>query len=160
MPDEALHLPLINRILALEKDTPGSLLPILHAIQQEAGYIPSIAVPEIAQALNLSKAEVQGVISFYHDFRTTPPAQHILRLCQAESCQSMGSGLLAAQLKERLSLNESGNSADARVSLQTVYCLGACACSPAMEIDGRLHARLTPERLDDLVNRCLEGQAC
>lgn len=160
MPDEALHLPLINRVLVQEKDTPGSLLPILHAIQKGAGYIPSIAVPEIAQALNLSKAEVQGVISFYHDFRTTPPARHTLRLCRAESCQSMGAESLAAQLGERLSLNENGSSADGQVSLQTVYCLGACACSPAMEIDGRLHARLTPERLDDLVNRCLEDGAC
>lgn len=160
MPDEALHLPLINRVLAQEKDTPGALLPILNAIQQGAGYIPRIAVAHIARALNLSKAEVQGVISFYHDFRTTPPAPHTLRLCQAESCQSMGSKQLAAQLKERLSLNENGDSADAQISLQTVYCLGACACSPAMEIDGRLHARLTPERLDDLLSRCLEGQAC
>ncbi|SDT15131.1 Thioredoxin-like [2Fe-2S] ferredoxin [Pseudomonas chlororaphis] len=90
MSDDTLHLPLIHSVLEREKDTPGALLPILHAIQDGCGYIPDTAIPEIAHALNLSLAEVRGVISFYHDFRTTPPARHTLRLCRAESCQSRG----------------------------------------------------------------------
>jgi formate dehydrogenase subunit gamma len=160
MPDEILHLPLILSVLEREKDTPGALLPILHAIQEGVGYIPDAAVPEIAHALNLSQAEVRGVISFYHDFRTTPPARHILRLCHAESCQSMGGAQLAAQLREHLGLDDHGTTADGQVSLRPVYCLGACACSPALELDGQLHARLTPEGLRELVKRCLEDGTC
>ena len=160
MPDELLHLPVIHRILARDKDTPGALLPILHAIQHDIGYIPDAAVAEIAHALNLSLAEVRGVISFYHDFRTTPPARHTLRLCRAESCQSRGAEHLAAQLREQLGLDDHGTSADGQVSLRPVYCLGACACSPALELDGQLHARLTPERLSALVKGCLEDGSC
>ncbi|MCC6075322.1 formate dehydrogenase subunit gamma [Pseudomonas sp. GCM10022188] len=160
MPDETLHLPLIHRVLEREKDTPGALLPILHAIQDDAGYIPDVAVPEIAHALNLSQAEVRGVISFYHDFRTTPPARHTLRLCRAESCQSRGAEALAAQLREQLQVDDHGTSADGAIHLRPVYCLGACACSPALELDGRVHARLTPERLRALVEGCLEDGSC
>ncbi|MEN5237050.1 MULTISPECIES: formate dehydrogenase subunit gamma [Pseudomonas] len=161
MPDELNHLPLIQRVLAREKDTPGALLPILHAIQAGVGYIPDIAINEIAHALNLSLAEVRGVISFYHDFRTTPPARHTLRLCRAESCQSRGAEALAAQLREQLGLDDHGTSADGALSLRPVYCLGACACSPALELDGQLHARLTPERLRALVEGCREEvKAC
>lgn len=160
MPDEALHLPLIHSVLEREKNTPGGLLPILHAIQQDAGYIPPVAVPDIAHALNLSLAEVQGVISFYHDFRSAPPKRHSLRLCRAESCKSMGADGLAAQLAEKLDLDEHGISADGQVSVQPVYCLGACACSPALEIDGRLYARITAERLGQLLTRCLEDGSC
>ncbi|WP_434700459.1 formate dehydrogenase subunit gamma [Pseudomonas sp. D1-1] len=160
MPDETLHLPLIHSVLARKKDTPGALLPILHAIQEGCGYVPDAAVPEIAHALNLSQAEVRGVISFYHDFRTTPPARHTLRLCRAESCQSMGAEGLAAQLREQLALDDHGTSADGAISLRPVYCLGACVCSPALELDGELHARLTPERLRQLVNGCLEDGPC
>ena len=160
MPDETLHLPLIHDVLAREKDTPGALLPILHAIHDGCGYVPDLAVAEIAHALNLSQAEVRGVISFYHDFRAAPPARHTLRLCRAESCQSMGAERLAAQLREQLALDDHGTSADGCISLRPVYCLGACACSPALELDGRLHARLTAERLRELVNGCLEDGAC
>ncbi|AZL73272.1 formate dehydrogenase subunit gamma [Pseudomonas oryziphila] len=161
MPDELNHLPLIQRVLAREKDSPGALLPILHAIQAGVGYIPDIAINEIAHALNLSLAEVRGVISFYHDFRTTPPARHTLRLCRAESCQSRGAEALAAQLREQLGLDDHGTSADGALSLRPVYCLGACACSPALELDGQLHARLTPERLRALVEGCREEvKAC
>ncbi|EKT4467275.1 formate dehydrogenase subunit gamma [Pseudomonas juntendi] len=160
MPDETLHLPLIQTVLERFKDTPGALLPILHAIQEGAGYVPDGAVPDIAHALNLSQAEVRGVISFYHDFHTTPPARHTLRLCRAESCQSRGAEALAAQLREQLALDDHGTSADGAISLRPVYCLGACACSPALELDGQLHARITPERLRSLVNGCLEDEAC
>ena len=154
MPDESLHLPLIHRVLEHHKDVPGALLPVLHAIQHGAGYVPDTAVPEIAHALNLSMAEVRGVISFYHDFRTAPPARHIVRLCRAESCQSRGAEALAAQLREELGVDDHGTTSDGAVSLRPVYCLGACACSPALEIDGQVHARLTPERLRELVREC------
>ena len=109
---------------------------------------------------NLSLAEVRGVISFYHDFRTAPPARHTLRLCRAESCQSRGAEALAAQLRDQLALDDHGTSADGTISLRPVYCLGACACSPALELDGQVHARLTPERLRALVNACREDAAC
>lgn len=160
MPDQLLHLPVIQNILDRDKDTPGALLPILHAIQQALGFIPEAAIAEIAHALNLSLAEVRGVISFYHDFRTTPPARHTLRLCRAESCQSRGSEVLAAQLRDQLGLDDHGTSADGAISLRPVYCLGACACSPALELDGQVHARLTPDRLRALVDGCLEGETC
>lgn len=160
MPDESLYLPEIQLILDREKSKPGALLPILHAIQDAIGFIPDAAVDDIAHALNLSLAEVRGVISFYHDFRTQPPARHTLRLCRAESCQSRGSEALAAQLREQLVLDDHGTSADGAISLRPVYCLGACACSPALELDGQVHARLTPERLRELVNACLEDEAC
>ncbi|CAI8769366.1 NADH-quinone oxidoreductase subunit E [Pseudomonas chlororaphis] len=160
MSDDTLHLPLIHSVLEREKDTPGALLPILHAIQDGCGYIPDTAIPEIAHALNLSLAEVHGVISFYHDFRTTPPARHTLRLCRAESCQSRGAEHLAAQLREQLLLDDHGTTVDGSINLRPVYCLGACACSPALELDGELHARITPERLRQLVSGCLEDGAC
>ncbi|AZD60433.1 NAD-dependent formate dehydrogenase gamma subunit [Pseudomonas chlororaphis subsp. aurantiaca] len=160
MSDDTLHLPLIHSVLEREKDTPGALLPILHAIQDGCGYIPDTAIPKIAHALNLSLAEVHGVISFYHDFRTTPPARHTLRLCRAESCQSRGAEGLAAQLREQLLLDDHGTTADGSINLRPVYCLGACACSPALELDGELHARITPERLRQLVSGCLEDGAC
>lgn len=156
MPDETLHLPLIHTLLERHKGVPGALLPLLHQIQEELGYIPDLAIPEIAHALNQSQAEVRGVISFYHDFRTAPPARHILRLCHAESCQSRGSEQLAAQLRERLHLDDHGSSADGSISLRPVYCLGACACSPALELDGQLHARVSAERLDALLDSCRE----
>ncbi|MBK5007333.1 formate dehydrogenase subunit gamma [Pseudomonas sp. S60] len=160
MPDELLHLPAVERILARHQGTPGALLPILHAIQQDIGFVPDAAVAEIAHALNLSQAEVRGVITFYHDFHTTPPARHTLRLCRAESCQSRGAEALAAQLRQQLALDDHGTSADGAISLRPVYCLGACACSPALELDGQVHARLTPERLRELVNGCREDAAC
>ncbi|WP_375741072.1 formate dehydrogenase subunit gamma [Pseudomonas boanensis] len=159
MPDD-LQLQIVRNVLEKLKGTPGALLPILHDIQQGVGYIPDAAVPEIAHALNLSLAEVRGVITFYHDFRTTPPARHTLRLCHAESCQSRGAGQLAAQLRERLNLDDHGTSPDGQVSLRPVYCLGACACSPALELDGRLHARVDATKLDELLNRCLEDRSC
>lgn len=154
MPDEMSYLPLIHRVLDSHKAVPGALLPILHAIQKGAGFVPDAAVPEIAHALNLSLAEVRGVTSFYHDFRSSPPARHTVRLCRAESCRSRGAEALAAQLREQLGLDDHGTSADGAVSLRPVYCLGACACSPALELDGQLHARVTPERLRELLEGC------
>ncbi|MBK5417655.1 formate dehydrogenase subunit gamma [Pseudomonas sp. TH31] len=156
MPDEMLQLAVLHSLLERHKGCAGALLPILHELQEGIGYIPDAAIPEIAHALNQSQAEIRGVISFYHDFRTAPPARHILRLCRAESCQSRGAEQLAAQLRERLQLDDHGSSADGNISLRPVYCLGACACSPALELDGQVHARLSAERLDALLDACQE----
>lgn len=156
MPDQMSILPMVNSLLERHKGSPGALLPILHEIQEGLGYIPDAAIADIAHALNQSQAEVRGVISFYHDFRTAPPARHILRLCRAESCQSRGAEQLAAQLRERLQLDDHGSSIDGNISLRPVYCLGACACSPALELDGKVYARLSAERLDALLDACRE----
>jgi formate dehydrogenase subunit gamma len=133
------------------KHKEGALLPILHAVQEALGHIPSGAVPVIAECLNLSRAEVHGVISFYHYFRTTPPGRHTVRLCRAESCQSMQSTALEAHAKRRLGVDYHATTADGAFSLEPVYCLGNCALSPAMTIDDRVYGRVTPARFDALV---------
>lgn len=130
---------------------PGALLPILHAIQDELGYVPPAAVPIVATTLNLSRAEVHGVISFYHFFRTTPPGQHTLYLCRAEACQSMGARALEQHARKKLAVDFHETTADGRFSLEPVYCLGNCACSPAVMIDEDVYGRVTPERLDELL---------
>lgn len=127
----------------------GALLPALHAIQDELGYIPERAVARLADALNLSRAEVHGTLSFYHDFRTTPPGRHVLRVCRAEACQAMGGDGLAAHVQASLGcgFHETGRG---EVTLEEVFCLGNCACAPAVMIDGRLHGRVTKARFDEL----------
>lgn len=135
------------------KDKPGALLPILHAIQDALGFVPEAAVPVVAAGLNLSRAEVHGAISFYHYFRETPPGRHTVRLCRAEACQSMNQKGLEAHAKQRLGIDYHGTTADGAFSLEPVYCLGNCACSPAMMIDGELYGRVTPDRFDEVVSR-------
>jgi formate dehydrogenase subunit gamma len=136
----------------------GPLLPVLHAIQDRLGYIPREAIAAVAHALNLSRADVHGVISFYHDFRTEPPGRHTVRLCQAEACQSVGSDALAAYARARLRVDFHQTSADGVFTLEPVYCLGGCACSPTMMLDGRLYGRVTPERFDRLVAALEQGK--
>ncbi len=138
-------------IVAAEGAREGAMLPILHALQAEFGYIPAEAVPLLAGALNLSRAEVHGVISFYHDFRRHPPGRHVLRLCRAEACQSMGGDALAAKARERLGLDWGATSKDGAVTLEPVFCLGLCACAPSAMLDGRPVARLNDARLDALL---------
>jgi formate dehydrogenase subunit gamma len=130
---------------------PGALLPILHALLEEFGYIDDRAIPIVAEALNLSRAEVVGVVSFYHDFRRSPPGRHLLRICRAESCQAMGCEALVAHLESRLGIEGGGTTADGAVTIEPVYCLGNCALSPAAMLDGRLYGRLSPARLDQIV---------
>ncbi|HEU0217844.1 MAG TPA: formate dehydrogenase subunit gamma [Stellaceae bacterium] len=132
---------------------PGGLLPMLHALQREFGYIDREAVRLVAQALNLSRAEVHGVVSFYHDFRSAPPGQHVLKLCRAEACQSMGADALAAGARERLRIGWSETTPDGRVTLEPVFCLGLCACAPAAMLDGRVFGRLDATRLDGLIDQ-------
>ena len=141
----------VSGVLARLKDEPGALLPVLHAVQDALGCIPPAAVPLIAEVLNLSRADVHGVISFYHYFRDTPPGRHTIRLCRAEACQSMGARALEAHAKERLGIDFHCTTADGAFSLEPVYCLGNCACSPAVMIDAELYGRVTPARFDELV---------
>ena len=142
---------IFEQALAETSGLGGRLLPLLHAIQDRLGYIPTEAIGHIADALNISRAEVHGVITFYHDFRTTVPGRHIIRLCRAEACQSMGSDSLAEHAKSRLGVDFHETSADGSVTLEPVFCLGGCAASPTMMLDGRLYGRVSAERFDQLI---------
>ncbi len=144
--------------IACNKDKPGALLPVLHGIQDEIGHIPPEAIPVIAGELNLSRAEVHGVVSFYHYFRQTPPGRHTIQLCQAESCQAMGSAKLTEFAKKMLGIDFHETTADQQFSLEPVYCLGNCACSPAAMIDDEVYGRVTPERLEQLLDEARKGQ--
>ncbi len=144
------HHAAVETAIALHAARPGGLLPLLHAIQDRLGYVPPQVLPRIAEALNISRADVHGVITFYHDFRTSPAGRHIVKLCRAEACQSMGADALAQHAEARLETQFHHTSAHG-ITLEPVYCLGDCACSPAMMIDGRLYGRVTPERFDRLM---------
>ena len=133
--------------------TPGPLLEILHAVQNELGCIPAEAVPLIAAGLNLSRAEVQGVVSFYHHFRAAPAGNIIVKLCRAEACQAMNAAALERQVKHRLGIGFGETTRDGRVTLEPVYCLGNCACAPALMVGSELHGRVTPARLDELATQ-------
>jgi formate dehydrogenase subunit gamma len=135
-------------LIAAHAGQPGALLPILHALQEEFGHVPDAAVPLVARTLNLSRAEVHGVVTFYADFRRTAPGHHVLKLCRAEACQSRGGEALGAHACRRLAVDWGGTSADGEVTLEAVYCLGLCATAPAALLDGRPLGRLTPDRLD------------
>jgi formate dehydrogenase subunit gamma len=132
---------------------PGPLLEILHLVQNELGCVPPTAVPLIADALNLSRAEVHGVVSFYHHFRESPAGQHTIKLCRAEACQAMNGDALADFARRRLQLEFGQTSADGKVTLEAVYCLGNCACAPSAMIDGELRGRVDSQALAD----CADG---
>jgi formate dehydrogenase subunit gamma len=140
-------------VLESHRNTPGALLPILHEIQDALGYIPREAAVRVAEALNLSRAEVHGVITYYHDFRSEPPARHVVQVCRAEACQSVGADSLIGQVRERLGCANQDRSADGRFSVEPVYCLGLCASGPSLMIDKRLHARMTQEKFERLASR-------
>jgi len=129
----------------------GALLPILHALQEVFGCVPEPAVPMVAQALNLSRAEVHGVVTFYHDFRREPPGRHVLKLCRAEACQAAGCDALAARAEARLGVPVGKTTPDGRVTVEAVYCLGLCATAPSAMLDGRVVGRLDAPRLDALL---------
>lgn len=132
---------------------PGaSLIAVLHAIQDECGYIPADVIAPLAVAMSLSRAEVHGVITYYHHFRSEPPARVTIQLCRAEACRSMGTEALAAHMEGHTGCRfDAGHQAD--TELETVYCLGQCALSPAMTINGELHARVTPQKFERLYER-------
>lgn len=129
----------------------GILLPVLHGLQGEYGYVPSDAVPVLASRLGLSRAEVEGVVSFYHDFRDSPGAGAVVRICRGEACQAVGGEALAEAARSRLGVDWHGTSVRGPVRLEPVFCLGLCACGPAAQVDGRLHGRVSPSRLAELL---------
>lgn len=141
----------IARIVDARRDMPGALLPILHEIQDTHGHIPAEAVPVIARALNLSRAEVHGVITFYHHFREQPAGRHVVQVCRAEACQSVGADALAAHAQKALGCGFHETTADGRFTLEPVYCLGQCACGPALMVGEQLHARVDARRFDALI---------
>lgn len=141
----------VENILAELQGTPGALLPILHSIQNELGYVPPEAVPAIAKALNLSRAEVHGVVSFYHYFRSSPPGRNTLQICRAESCQAMGSRVLEAHAKQSLKVDFYQTTADGEITLLPVYCLGNCACSPSVRVGDTIYSHVDTEKFDSIV---------
>jgi formate dehydrogenase subunit gamma len=143
----------VRAICAAHGNRPDALIEILHAVQGKLRFVPETAVPVIAEALNLSRADVYGVISFYHDFRRTPPGRHSVKLCCAESCQALGARTLAAHLEKSLGMRFGETTPDGAITLEAVYCLGNCALSPAAMIDGALKGRLDDKKLDALISR-------
>jgi len=139
-------------IIAEHGSMEGATLPILHALQETFGYVPEEALPMIAAALNLSRAEVYGVFTFYHDFRAKPAGRHVLKLCRAEACQAAGGDALAARAESKLGIALGNTTADERVTLEPIYCLGLCATAPSAMLDGRLVGRLDEARIDALVS--------
>lgn len=138
-------------IAAAHKNTPGGLLPALHGIQDALGHVPADAVPAIAGEFNLSRAEVHGVITYYHHFRATPSARHVIHICRAEACQAMGAEALLAHARQHLGCELHGHSKDGEFTLEPAYCLGLCASSPALLLGDELHARVTPQAFDAIV---------
>jgi formate dehydrogenase subunit gamma len=141
----------LARIQELER-LPGGLLPIFHALQEEFGYIDPAAIPLIASALNLSQAEVHGVLSFYHDFHRAPAGRHMLKICRAESCQAMGCEMMIRHVESRLGVKLGETTADRSLTLEPVYCLGNCALSPAVMLDGKLYGRVSSDVADFLID--------
>ncbi|MGQ0697015.1 MAG: formate dehydrogenase subunit gamma [Panacagrimonas sp.] len=135
----------------VNRDKPGNLLPVLHAVQDALGYVPKDAIPLIAFELNLSRAEVHGVVSFYHWYRSEKPGRHVIHLCRAEACQSVGASVLEAHAKQTLGVDFHGTTVDGALTLEPVYCLGNCALGPSVMVDGKLCGRVSPVRFDQLV---------
>jgi len=133
------------------KDMEGPLLPILHVINERFGHINDEAIVLVADVLNLTRAEVQGVVGFYHDFRREPAGRHVVKVCRAEACQSMGSEALAARLERALGISFGDTTPDRQVTLEEVYCLGNCALSPSVMVDGELHGRCDEAKVLALV---------
>ena len=149
---EPAMVDVIGRVIASFAARQDNMLPILHGIQDALGFVPPASVPLIAGALNLSRAEVHGVISFYHHFRRAVPGRHVLRLCRAEACQAMGARAIETHIRSRLAIGFNETSADGAVTLEPVYCLGNCACAPSAMLDGQVHGRLSIEAVDRLID--------
>jgi len=141
----------VDALIEAHKDMPGALMPLLHAIQDNLGYVPESSYSQIAKALNLSVAEVHGVVTFYHHFRTHKPGRHVMQICRAESCQSMGSEALEAHAKKCLNVDYHQTTSDDAITLEAVYCLGNCALSPAVMMDEEVYGRVSAADLDALI---------
>lgn len=150
-PSSADALEVVTRLVAEHQQMPGALLPLLHAVQDTLGHIPADAVPVIAKGLNLSRAEVHGVITYYHHFRSEPAGRTVVQVCRAEACQSCGADALMAHAEQALGCKAHHTRADGAYTLEPVYCLGMCASSPAIMVGDKLHARMTPEKFDRVV---------
>ena len=146
----------LDAIILMHRDREGPLLPILHDVQTEWGHIPEDAQPVIAAALGMTRAEIHGVVSFYHDFRDRPAGRHVLRLCRAEACQSMGADALADELREALGIDFHQTTPDGKLTLEPVFCLGLCACGPAALVDDKLVGMLTPKKVEKLIDEVLK----
>jgi formate dehydrogenase subunit gamma len=133
---------------------PDALLEILHDLQEDLGFIPEAALPALAKALNLSRAEVHGVVTFYHDFRREPAGRHVIKVCRAEACQSMGGNELVSMIERFLQVKLGQTTADGAITVEAVYCLGNCALSPAIMVDGRLVGRVTPSKFEKIAAEC------
>lgn len=142
---------LIRDLVRQFADVPGGLLPLLHAVQEALGYVPPEVIPELADGMGLSRAEVHGVIGFYHDFHVSPGGETTIHLCRAEACQAMGSRALEAHVKARLGIDYGETTADGKYRLEPVYCLGNCSCAPSVRIDDDVYARVSPDTFDRLV---------
>ncbi|WP_407495346.1 formate dehydrogenase subunit gamma [Pseudooceanicola sp. MF1-13] len=141
----------IQAIIDSETHREGPMLPILHALQARFDHIPQEALPLIAATLGLTKAEVHGVVTFYHDFRENPAGRHVLKLCRAEACQAMGSKALEAEVLSHFALSGPGTTADGRITIEPVYCLGLCACGPAAMLNGKVIGRVDMPRLTQAI---------
>jgi formate dehydrogenase subunit gamma len=142
---------LIQEIIASHRNMQGAALPILHAVQEAIGYVPEDAIPAIAEALNVTRAEMHGVVTFYHDFRREPAGRHVLKLCRAEACQSAGGNVISERIRQKLGIQFGETSPDGRVTLDAVYCLGLCATAPSAMLDGKVIGRIDPARADRIV---------
>jgi len=152
---EVLSTVLLDRVhvlIAQHKNMPGALLPLLHSIQDNIGYVPEACYLPISKALALSVAEVHGVVTFYHHFRRHPAGRHILQVCRAESCQAMGSEKLEANIKSSLGIDYHQTTQDGAITLEPVYCLGNCACSPAVMMDDEVYGRMDNQKLAELID--------
>ena len=147
----------MTSVVSKYSDVPGGLMPLLHEVQSALGYVPSGSVAEIARGMNLSRAEVQGVIGFYHDFRSSPGGRTTVQICRAEACQAMGARELERHAKNKLGVDYGGTTADGRITLEPVYCLGNCACSPSVRIGDDVHARVDAGRFDHLIKELQVG---
>lgn len=150
-PLDAEILGKLQKLIAQHKDMPGALLPLLHSIQDSIGYVPEASYLPISKALALSVAEVHGVVTFYHHFRRHPAGRHILQVCRAESCQAMGSERLEADIKSALGIDYHQTTHDGAITLEPVYCLGNCACSPAVMMDDAVYGRMDSQKIAELI---------
>lgn len=142
----------VHAAIDAHRNDAGALLPILHAVQDTLGYVPPESLPLIAHELNLTRAEVHGVVSFYHHFRNTPPGRHVVRICRAEACQALGARALEAHAKQTLGIGFHETTSDGAVTLEPVYCLGNCGCGPSLLVDvDEIHGRVTPREFDALM---------
>ncbi len=146
----------VRAVIARHASQEGAVLPILHALQHEFGYLPEKALPLVAEALNLTRAEIYGVATFYHDFHLEPRGEHTVALCRAEACQAMGAVGLAEHAKSRLGVDWGETTGDGRITLEQTFCLGLCACAPSAMIDGKVVGRLTQQKLDALLTEAMQ----